>query len=172
MNKNDVTLNYAFQEYIPEKKLNERGIKGVSKILTYEEPRWTLKDTASALKIIKEADSALYETIQTYIREQHLPSENTLQLDFGKSLRYDDEYMGDFSKETLSDKLDNRFIVRYSHDNDEGNLIDGGDEIIINDKELVSLFNGMIEGHVKENIQKYDEYKIKREASQKNEVWT
>lgn len=172
MNKNDVTLNYAFQEYIPEKKLNERGIKGVFKILTYEEPRWTLKDTASALKIIKEADSALYETIQTYIKEQHLPSENTLQLDFGKSLRYDDEYMGDFSKETLSDKLDNRFIVRYSHDNDEGNLIDGGDEIIINDKELVSLFNGMIEGHVKENIQKYDEYKIKREASQKNEVWT
>lgn len=171
MKKNDVTVNYAFQEYIPEKKLNERGIKGVSKILTYEEPRWTLKDTASALKIIKEADSALYETIQTYIKEQHLPSENTLQLDFGKSLRYDDEYMGDFSKETLSDKLDNRFIVRYSHDNDEGNLIDGGDEIIINDKELVSLFNGMIEGHVKENIQKYDEYKIKREASQKNEVW-
>lgn len=171
MNKNDVTVNYAFQEYIPEKKLNEKGIKGVSKILTYEEPRWTLKDTASALKIIKEADSALYETIQSYIREQHLPSENTLQLDFGKSLRYDDEYMGDFSKETLSDKLDNRFIVRYSHDNDEGNLIDGGDEIIINDKELVSLFNGMIEGHVKENIQKYDEYKIKREASQKNEVW-
>lgn len=172
MNKNDVTVNYAFQEYIPEKELNERGIKGVSKILTYEEPRWTLKDTASALKIIKEADSALYETIQSYIREQHLPSENTLQLDFGKSLRYDDEYMGDFSKETLSAKLDNRFIVRYSHDNDEGNLIDGGDEIIINDKELVSLFNGMIEGHVKENIQKYDEYKIKREASQKNEVWT
>lgn len=172
MNKNDVTVNYAFQEYIPKKKLNERGIKGVSKILTYEEPRWTFKDTASALKIIKEADSALYETIQSYIREQHLPSENTLQLDFGKSLRYDDEYMGDFSKETLSDKLDNRFIVRYSHDNDEGNLIDGGDEIIINDKELVSLFNGMIEGHVKENIQKYDEYKIKREASQKNEVWT
>ncbi len=171
MNKNDVTVNYAFQEYIPEKELNERGIKGVSKILTYEEPRWTLKDTASALKIIKEADSALYETIQSYIREQHLPSENTLQLDFGKSLRYDDEYMGDFSKGTLSDKLDNRFIVRYSHDNDEGNLIDGGDEIIINDKELVSLFNGMIEGHVKENIQKYDEYKIKREASQKNEVW-
>ena len=171
MNKNDVTVNYAFQEYIPEKKLNERGIKGVSKILTYEEPRWTFKDTASALKIIKEADSALYETIQTYIREQHLPSENTLQLDFGKSLRYDDEYKGDFSKETLSDKLGNRFIVRYSHDNDEGNLIDGGDEIIINDKELVSLFNGMIEGHVKENIQKYDEYKIKREASQKNEVW-
>ena len=171
MNKNDVTLNYAFQEYISEKELNKRGIKGISRILTYEEPRWTLKDTASALKIIKEADSALYETIQTYIREQHLPSENTLQLDFGKSLRYDDEYMGDFSKETLSDKLDNRFIVRYSHDNDEGNLIDGGDEIIINDKELVSLFNGMIEGHVKENIQKYDEYKIKREASQKNEVW-
>lgn len=172
MNKNDVTLNYAFQEYIPEKELNKRGIKGISRILTYEEPRWTLKDTASALKIIKEADSALYETIQSYIREQHLPSENTLQLDFGKSLRYDDEYMGDFSKETLSDKLDNRFIIRYSHDNDEGNLIDGGDEIIINDKELVSLFNGMIEGHVKENIQKYDEYKIKREASQKNEVWS
>lgn len=172
MNKNDVTVNYAFQEYIPEKELNERGIKEVSRILTYEEPRWTLKDTASALKIIKEADYGLYETIQSYIKEQHLPSENTLQLDFGKSLRYDREYMGDFSKETLADKLDNRFIVRYSHDNDEGNLIDGGDEIIINDKELVSLFNGMIEGHVKENIQKYDEYKIKREASQKNEVWT
>lgn len=172
MNKNDVTVNYAFQEYIPEKELNERGIKGISRILTYEEPRWTLKDTASALKIIKESDSSLYEKIQSYIKEQHLPSENTLQLDFGKSLRYDREYMGDFSKETLSDKLDNRFIVRYSHDNDEGNLIDGGDEIIINDENIVSLFNSMIEEHVKENIQKYDEYKIEREASQKNEVWT
>ena len=168
MNKNDVTVNYAFQEYIPEKELNEIGIKEVSRILTYEEPRWTLKNTASALKIIKESDSSLYETILSYIKEQHLPSENVLYLDFGKSLRYDHEYMGDFSKETLSDKLDNRFIVRYSHDNDEGNLIDGGDEIIINDKELVSLFNGMIEGHVKENIQKYDEYKTQREAAQKN----
>ena len=58
MNKNDVTLNYAFQEYIPEKELNKRGIKGISRILTYEEPRWILKDTASALKIIKEADSS------------------------------------------------------------------------------------------------------------------
>lgn len=171
MNKNDVTVNYAFQEYIPEKELNEREVKGVSKILTYEEPRWSLKDTASALKIIKEADSSLYETIQSYIKEQHLPSENVLYLDFGKSLRYDREYMGDFSKETLSDKLDNRFIIRYSHDNDEGNLIDGGDEIIINDENIVSLFNSMIEEHVKENIQKYDEYKIEREASQKNEVW-
>lgn len=164
MNKNDVTVNYAFQEYIPEKELNKREIKRVSKILTYEEPRWALKDTASALKIIKEANSALYETIQTYIKEQHLPSENTLYLDFGKSLRYDDEY----SKETLSDKLDNRFIVRYSHDNDEGNLIDGGDEIIINDENIVSLFNSMIEEHVKENIQKYDEYKTQGEAAQKN----
>lgn len=151
MNKNDVTINYAFQEYISEKELNERGIKEVSKILTYEEPRWTLKDTASALKIIKESDSNLYEMILSYIKEQHLPSENVLYLDFGKSLHYDDEY----SKETLSD---NRFIVRYSHDNDEGNLIDGGDEIIINDEKIVSLFNGMIEEHVKENIQKYNEY--------------
>lgn len=172
MNKNDVTVNYAFQEYFSEKELNEREVKGVSKILTYEEPRWSLKDTASALKIIKEADSSLYEKIQSYIKEQHLPSENVLYLDFGKSLRYDREYMGDFSKETLSDKLDNRFIVRYSHDNDEGNLIDGGDEIIINDENIVSLFNSMIEEHVKENIQKYDEYKTQREASQKNEVWT
>lgn len=172
MNKNDVTVNYAFQEYISEKELNEKEIKEVSKILTYEEPRWTLKDTASALKIIKEADSCLYETIQSYIKEQHLPSENVLYLDFGKSLRYDHEYIGDFSKETLADKLDNRFIVRYRHDNDEGNLIDGGDEIIINDKELVSLFNGMIEEHVKENIQKYDDYKIQREASKKDKLWT
>ena len=172
MNKNNVTVNYAFQEYIPEKDLEKKGIKDVAPVLTYEEPRWTFKNTSEAMNIIKESDASLYEKIQDYVKEQHLPSENTLQLDFGKSLRYDDEYMGDFSKKTLSDILDNRFIVRYSHDNDEGNLIDGGDEIIINDKELVSLFNGMIEGHVKENIQKYDEYKIKREASQKNEVWT
>ena len=171
MDKNDITLNYAFQEYISEKDLENKGIKDVAPVLTYEEPRWTFKNTSEAMNIIKESDASLYEKIQDYVKEQHLPSENTLQLDLGKSLRYDDEYMGDFSKETLSDKLDNRFIVRYSHDNDEGNLIDGGDEIIINDKELVSLFNGMIEGHVKENIQKYDEYKIKREASQKNEVW-
>ena len=171
MNKNDVTVNYAFQEYIPEKELENKGIKAVAPVLTYEEPRWTFKNTSEAMNIIKESDASLYEKIQDYVKEQHLQSENTLQLDFGKSLRYDDEYMGDFSKKTLSDILDNRFIVRYSHDNNEGNLIDGGDEIIINDKELVSLFNSMIEGHVKKNIQKYDEYKIKREASQKNEVW-
>lgn len=170
MNKNDVTINYAFQEYeyISEKELNERGIKDVSRILTYEEPRWTLKDTAFALKIIKESDSSLYETILSYIKEQHLPSENVLYLDFGKSLRYDDEY----SKEALSNKFDNRFIVRYSHDNDEGNLVDGGDEIIINDEKIVSLFNNMIEEHVKENIQKYDEYKTQREASKKEKLWT
>ena len=172
MDKNDITLNYAFKEYISEKDLENKGIKDVAPVLTYEEPRWTFKNTSEAMNIIKESDASLYEKIQDYVKEQHLPSENTLQLDLGKSLRYDDEYMGDFSKETLSDKLDNRFIVRYSHDNDEGNLIDGGDEIIINDENIVSLFNSMIEEHVKENIQKYDEYKIEREASQKNEVWT
>ena len=151
MDKNDITLNYAFQEYIPEKALENKGIKDVAPVLTYEEPRWTFKNTSEAMNIIKESDASLYEKIQDYVKKQHLPSENTLQLDFGKSLHYDDEY----SKETLSD---NRFIVRYSHDNDEGNLIDGGDEIIINDEKIVSLFNGMIEEHVKENIQKYNEY--------------
>ena len=172
MDKNDITLNYAFQEYIPEKDLKNKGIKDIAPVLTYEEPRWTFKNTSEAMNIIKESDASLYEKIQDYVKKQHLPSENTLQLDFGKSLRYDDEYMGDFSKETLSDKLDNLFIVRYSHDNDEGNLVDGGDEIIINDEKIVSLFNSMIEEHVKENIQKYDEYKTQREASKKEKLWT
>ena len=171
MDKNDITLNYAFQEYIPEKDLENKGIKDVAPVLTYEEPRWTFKNTSEAMNIIKESDASLYEKIQDYVKEQHLPSENTLYLDFGKSLRYDDEYMGDFSKETLEDKLDNLFIVRYSHDNDDGNLFDGGDEIVINDNETVSLLNGMIEEHVKENIKKYEEYKIKKNSLQKNQTW-
>lgn len=171
MDKNDITLNYAFQEYIPEKDLENKGIKDVAPVLTYEEPRWTFKNTSEAMNIIKESDASLYEKIQDYVKEQHLPSENILYLDFGKSLRYDDEYMGDFSKETLEDKLDNLFIVRYSHDNDDGNLIDGGDEIVINDNETVSLLNGMIEEHVKENIKKYEEYKIKKNSLQKNQTW-
>lgn len=171
MDKNDITLNYAFQEYIPEKDLENKGIKDVAPVLTYEEPRWTFKNTSEAMNIIKESDASLYEKIQDYVKEQHLPSENTLYLNFGKSLRYDDEYMGDFSKETLEDKLDNLFIVRYSHDNDDGNLIDGGDEIVINDNETVSLLNGMIEEHVKENIKKYEEYKIKKNSLQKNQTW-
>ena len=171
MDKNDITLNYAFQEYIPEKNLENKGIKDVAPVLTYEELRWTFKNTSEAMNIIKESDASLYEKIQDYVKEQHLPSENTLYLDFGKSLRYDDEYMDDFSKETLEDKLDNLFIVRYSHDNDDGNLIDGGDEIVINDNETVSLLNGMIEEHVKENIKKYEEYKIKKNSLQKNQTW-
>lgn len=171
MDKNDITLNYAFQEYIPEKDLENKGIKDVAPVLTYEEPRWTFKNTSEAMNIIKESDASLYEKIQDYVKEQHLPSENILYLDFGKSLRYDDEYMGDFSKETLEDKLDNLFIVHYSHDNDDGNLIDGGDEIVINDNETVSLLNGMIEEHVKENIKKYEEYKIKKNSLQKNQTW-
>lgn len=171
MDKNDITLNYAFQEYIPEKNLENKGIKDVAPVLTYEEPRWTFKNTSEAMNIIKESDASLYEKIQDYVKEQHLPSENILYLDFGKSLRYDDEYMGDFSKETLEDKLDNLFIVCYSHDNDDGNLIDGGDEIVINDNETVSLLNGMIEEHVKENIKKYEEYKIKKNSLQKNQTW-
>lgn len=171
MDKNDITLNYAFQEYIPEKDLENKGIKDVAPVLTYEEPRWTFKNTSEAMNIIKESDASLYEKIQDYVKEQHLPSENILYLDFGKSLRYDDEYMGDFSKETLEDKLDNLFIVRYSHDNDDGNLIDGGDEIVINDNETVSLLNGMIEEHFKENIKKYEEYKIKKNSLQKNQTW-
>lgn len=171
MDKNDITLNYAFQEYIPEKDLENKGIKDVAPVLTYEEPRWTFKNTSEAMNIIKESDASLYEKIQDYVKEQHLPSENILYLDFGKSLRYDDEYMGDFSKETLEYKLDNLFIVRYSHDNDDGNLIDGGDEIVINDNETVSLLNGMIEEHIKENIKKYEEYKIKKNSLQKNQTW-
>ena len=45
MDKNDITLNYAFQEYISEKDLENKGIKDVAPVLTYEEPRWTFKNT-------------------------------------------------------------------------------------------------------------------------------
>ena len=66
-------------------------------------------------------------------------------------MRYDEKY----SKESLEDKLDDRFIVRYSGCGDDGNLDNGGDEIIIKDKELVKKLNSMIEVHVQQNIENY-----------------
>lgn len=157
----DISVGQAFPEVYTRKQLEKDGIPYSSEFLIYEEPRWNFKNNEDILNIIKDSESDLYIKIRDYVKEQGLFSVNQLYCDLGKSLRYDDLYpwRGDFSKETLEEKLDDRFIVRYSWNNDEGNLANGGDEIIIKDKELVERLNSMIKDAVKLHIEEYEKFK-------------
>lgn len=142
--KEPLTVDYAFPEYNFDKNMME--------ITVYEEPRWQFSDINVALNIIKENAPSLFDEIQVYINK--FTTDRFVYIDFGKSLRYDEEY----SKESLEDKLDDRFIVRYSSCGDDGNLDDGGEEIVIEDKELVKKLNSMIEEHVQQNIENYKSF--------------
>ena len=158
-----IHVNYAFTEEI-SKQHGEiySKIDGIDNLVIYEEPRWSFKDPENniVMDYLKEHDSGFYEEIKAYIKD----TEAGYYFDIGKSLRYDDcyDFMGDFSKESLDDKLDDLFIIRYSSDNDDGNMGDGGEQIIIQDKELSSRLNSMIKEHVQYNIQRYNEYKKAR----------
>lgn len=142
--KEPLTVDYAFPEYNFDKNMME--------ITVYEEPRWHFSNINDALNIIKENAPSLFDEIQEYVNK--FTTDRLVYIDFGKSLRYDKEY----SKESLEDKLDNRFIVRYSGCGDDGNLDNGSEEIVIEDKELVKKLNSMIEEHVQQNIENYKSF--------------
>lgn len=159
-----IHVNYAFTEEITK----EHGeiyskIEGIDRLVIYEEPRWSFKDPENniVMDYLKEHDSNLYEEIKAYIKK----TGGGYYFDIGKSLRYDDcsvfskGYDTDFSKETINDKLDNFFIVRYSSDDDDGNMGDGGEGILIQDVDLELKLNSMIKEHVQQNIEHYTEFK-------------
>ena len=159
-----IHVNYAFTEEISK----EHGeiyskIEGIDSLVIYEEPRWSFKDPENniVMDYLKEHDSNLYEEIKAYIKK----TGGGYYFDIGKSLRYDDcsvfskGYDTDFSKETINDKLDNFFIVRYSSDDDDGNMGDGGEGILIQDVDLELKLNSMIKEHVQQNIEHYTEFK-------------
>lgn len=161
--KTGIHLNYAFPEYLTKKdgEISSK-INDIDNLLIYEEPRWSFKNPLNneVMNYLKEHDSSFYNEIIEYQKN----NPDGFYFDIGKSLRYDDcyGYRGDFSNESLDDKLDDLFFVRYSSDKDDGNLGDGGEEIYIQDKELSSKFNSMIKEHVQHNIERYNEYKKAR----------
>ena len=153
LNDGGVKLNYAFTEhsssnpdklskadasvYLAWKKNGPSDWGNDDELVFYEEPRWLFNDVNFALNLIRESEPELYDEIQNYIEKEGLKGkERLLYIDFGKSLRYDEDlhYGYDGSSESIDDKIDDLFIVRYSHDNDDGNVIDGGEEVLIKNK--------------------------------------
>lgn len=171
---NEITVTYAFSEQAVEKYQSVTATLGKDgeDLTLYEEPRWNFKSTKQILGIIKENAPELHDEIMSYLSERGYDSEKFLSVDLGKSLRYDDGLLDgyDFSTESLEFKLDDRFIVRYSADGDDGNLGAGGDEIVITDKKLVSRLNSMIKDHVIENMAAFEEFKKKRDELIKAEL--
>ena len=165
--EHSMSVEYAFPDDLTYKKEDGNEIK----ITIYEEPRWDFEDNNELLNIIKEADEDYYDEIKKIITEN--PSRK-FDFDLGKSLRYDDNtfynsFHIDYSKETLSQKLDNKFIVRYwtTDDTSENKLpqisnydFAGEDStIIILNNELSEKLNSMIREHVKNNIERFEQYK-------------
>ena len=148
-----IAVNYAFPEYDEwtDKVGKDR------KTVVYEEPRWAFRDNGELLEIIEEASPALLEEIVNYMDARKIGKDD-LFLDIGKSLRYD----GAFSTETLEDKLNDRFIVRYSAEGDDGNLGFGGEEIVIDDSETVEKLNAMIRPHVLGMTERWKEFEKNR----------
>lgn len=148
-----IAVNYVFPEDVEwtDKEGKDR------KTVVYEEPRWAFRDNGELLEIIEEASPALLEEIVNYMDDRKLGKDD-LFLDIGKSLRYD----GAFSTETLEDKLNDRFIVRYSAEGDDGNLDAGGEEIVVDDPETVDRLNAMIRPHVAARIEQWREFEKNR----------
>lgn len=148
-----IAVNYAFPEDVEwtDKEGKDR------KTIVYEEPRWAFRDNGELLEIIEEASPALLKEIVNYMDDRKIGKDD-LFLDIGKSLRYD----GAFSTETLENKLNDRFIVRYSAEGDDGNLGFGGDEIVIDDSETVEKLNAMIRPHVRGMTERWKEFEKNR----------
>lgn len=160
-NNKSIDVSYVFPETISKKSGDLYSkVPGIDELTIYEEPRWSFKDHLNneVMNYLKENDNDLYEEIIEYQKEHP----DGFYFDVGKSLRYDDLLFwwqgGDCSLETLEDKLDDLFIVRYSAEGLDGNL-DNPDEIHISDEKLVSKLNSMIKEHVQNNIDRYNEYK-------------
>lgn len=172
-NKNNnkaIDVSYAFPETISKKNGDLYSkVPGIDELTIYEEPRWSFKDHLNneVMNYLKERDNDFYKEIIEYQKEHP----DGFYFDVGKSLRYDDNLYwwqgGDCSLETLEDKLDDFFIIRYSSDHSDGNL-DSPDEIHIRDEKLVLKLNSMIKEHVQNNIDRYNEFKkIRKELVDK-----
>lgn len=148
-----ITLDYAFPEEV-EWTDNEGKDR---KTVVYEEPRWAFRDNGELLEMIEEEAPALLEEIVNYMDDRKI-GKDELFLDIGKSLRYD----GAFSTETLEDKLNDRFIVRYSAEGDDGNLGAGGEEIVVDDPETAERLNAMIRPHVIARIEQWKAFEKNR----------
>lgn len=148
-----IAVEYAFPEDVEwtDKEGKDR------KTVVYEEPRWAFRDNGELLEIIEEASPALLEEIVNYMDARKIGKDDLI-LDIGKSLRYD----GTCSTETLEDKLDDRFIVRYSAEGDDGNLGFGGEEIVIYDSETVEKLNAMVRPHVRGMTERWKEFEKNR----------
>ena len=170
LKEHSISVDYAFPDDLTYKKEDGNEIK----ITIYEEPRWDFEDNNELLNIIKEADEDYYDEIKKIITEN--PSRK-FDFDLGKSLRYDDNtfynsFHIDYSKETLSQKLDNKFIVRYWTTDDTfenklpqiSNFDFAGEDstIIILNNEVTEKLNAMIRKHVKNNIDAFENYKTYR----------
>lgn len=163
-NKNNnkaIDVSYAFPETISKKNGDLYSkVPGIDELTIYEEPRWSFKDHLNneVMNYLKENDNDLYEEIIEYQKEHP----DGFYFDVGKSLRYDDLLFwwqgGDCSLETLEDKLDDLFFIRYSAEGLDGNL-GNPDEIHLRDEKLVTKLNSMIKEHVQNNIDRYNEYK-------------
>lgn len=165
--KDGIELNFAFAE--EEKPLvinrflaNYHGKITDSNTLTaihHEEPRWSFTNINDALDIIKQEDPELFETI---IKAQKELPDGKLYIDFGKEISYTYETVGlnlneleDFSKQSVNEKLDDEYLVRWSIETDskELNNFDGPDRITISDKELVRKMNDMARPHIENNLE-------------------
>ena len=158
-NNKSIDVTYVFPETISKKSGDlYSNFPGIDELTIYEEPRWSFKDHLNneVMNYLKDNDNDLYEEIIEYQKEHP----EGFYFDVGKSLRYDDCYgfRGDFSNESLDDKLDDLFFIRYSSKGLDGNL-DNPDEIQIRNEKLVSKLNSMIKEHVQNNIDRYNEYK-------------
>ena len=156
------TVDYAFPETI--NYFDDNNVEKV--ITTYEEPRWSFKDDKKLLEIIKENDKDFYDEIQQVMKDN--PGKQ-FYFDFGKSLRYDEGTIWskagtgkDFSLETVEEKCDNLFAVRYWDDSGYITNFDSFTTIAIKDNKLVKKLNDMIRDHVRENIKGYDSFKDSR----------
>ena len=162
-----ISVNYAFPEYKTYKKENGDEVE----LTIYEEPRWSFKDKNELFEIIKESDEDFYNEIKSIIEEY---PNRKFDFDLGKSFNYSDEliYFRDFSKETLNEKLNNEFIVRYwtTDDTFENGLPQisnfdsaGESSTIINlNEELSEKLNSMVRDHIKNNIERFEQYKTYR----------
>ena len=124
-NNKSIDVSYVFPETISKKSGDLYSkVPGIDELTIYEEPRWSFKDHLNneVMNYLKENDNDLYEEIIEYQKEHP----DGFYFDVGKSLRYDDLLFwwqgGDCSLETLEDKLDDLFIVRYSAEGLDGNL--------------------------------------------------
>ena len=160
-NNKSIDVSYVFPETISKKSGDLYSkFSGIDELTIYEEPRWSFEDHLNneVMNYLKENENDLYEEIIEYQKEHP----DGFYFDVGKSLRYDDLLFwwqgGDCSLETLEDKLDDLFFIRYSAEGLDGNL-GNPDEIHIRDEKLVSKLNSMIKEHVQNNIDRYNEYK-------------